>query len=178
MHSKSPSRGGVNLLVMAITAVFILLGSFASGMLSSWEPFLVLGMMLLLGLPHGATDHGLFLALQDGQRRGKKISFYLAYLAIIAAYGLIWWLSPVVAFFIFMLLSVYHFGQSNWVNLYYGHVILERGHYLLWGIGILLTPILLHAEEAITIVQAMTGAVVITPPSTTDVYYFIGVTGF
>ncbi|WP_026231962.1 Brp/Blh family beta-carotene 15,15'-dioxygenase [Neolewinella persica] len=163
---------------MAITAVFILLGSFASGMLSSWEPFLVLGMMLLLGLPHGATDHGLFLALQDGQRRGKKISFYLAYLAIIAAYGLIWWLSPVVAFFIFMLLSVYHFGQSNWVNLYYGHVILERGHYLLWGIGILLTPILLHAEEAITIVQAMTGAVVITPPSTTDVYYFIGVTGF
>ncbi|MFK8162526.1 MAG: Brp/Blh family beta-carotene 15,15'-dioxygenase [Lewinella sp.] len=162
---------------MAITAVFILLGSFASGLLSSWEPFLVLGMMLLLGLPHGATDHGLFLALQNGQSRGKKISFYFAYLAIIAAYGLIWWLSPVVAFFIFMLLSVYHFGQSNWVNLDYDNTIVEKGHYLLWGVGILLTPILLHAEEAITIVKSMTGTVVITAPSATSVYYFIGITG-
>jgi Brp/Blh family beta-carotene 15,15'-monooxygenase len=162
---------------MAVTAVFILLGSFASGLLSSWEPFLVLGMMLLLGLPHGATDHGLFLALQDGQLRGKKISFYLSYLAIIAIYGLIWWFSPVVAFLIFMLLSVYHFGQSNWVNLNYGNAILERAHYILWGTGILLTPILLHAEEAITIVKAMTGTVVITAPSTTDLYLFVGVTG-
>jgi Brp/Blh family beta-carotene 15,15'-monooxygenase len=162
---------------MAITAIFILLGSFASGIMSSWEPFLVLGLMLLLGLPHGATDHGLFLALQDGQFRGKKISFYLSYLAIIAVYGLIWWLSPVVAFLIFMLLSVYHFGQSNWVNLDYDNAILERAHYLLWGIGILLTPILLHAEEAITIVKAMTGTVVITAPSTTDIYLVIGMTG-
>jgi len=158
---------------MLITAAFIFLGSFASGMMATCEPFLVLGMMLLLGLPHGATDHGLFLALRKGKPSGKKISFYLAYIGIIAAYGLVWYLLPLLAFGIFMLLSVYHFGQSNWVNVKYKNGIISRSHYLLWGTGILLTPILLHSEEAIAIVATMTDTV-ISAPTHDSVLVFIG----
>lgn len=177
MQATASHKVGVNTLVMAITVIFILLGSFASGVLSQWEPFLVLGMMLLLGLPHGATDHGLFLALQSSRPTGKRINFYFAYLSVIAAYGLVWFVLPVVAFLLFMLLSVYHFGQSNWVNIDHGHGGYSRAHYLVWGAGILLTPILLHAGEAISIVGAMTGTTLASQPSTGAVHLFIAAMG-
>jgi Brp/Blh family beta-carotene 15,15'-monooxygenase len=178
MRIQSFDLGGAKSFVMVITAVFIFLGSFASGMLSLWEPFLVLGMMLLLGLPHGATDHGLFLALQKGHSGSKKISFYVVYLGVIAAYGLIWWFLPVIAFAIFMFLSVYHFGQSNWVNTNHESPVFGRLHYLMWGTGILLTPILLHAGEAIAIVKTMTDIQFITAPERSAVLLFIGIMAF
>lgn len=166
-------RDGVTIPVIAITVFFVLLGTFASAALGLWEPYLVLGMMLLLGLPHGATDHGLYLALRPNNKQLKKSSFYIAYLAVIAAYGLVWFLLPLLAFAIFMLLSVYHFGQSNWVTLKYGNGIVARMHYLIWGIGILLTPILLHAEEAIAIVTSMTNTQLLVVPSQQKVHIFI-----
>lgn len=157
------TAGRVSPSVMLITAIFIILGVFASGLVATCEPFLVLGLMLLIGLPHGATDHGLFLALhkEDGQKR--KINFYLTYLGIIALYGAVWFMLPTAAFIIFMLLSVYHFGQSNWVDLAYKSKRIASAHYLLWGAGILLTPILLHADEAIAIVATMTGTTLSAP---------------
>lgn len=68
-----------------------------------------------------------------------------------------------LAFGLFILLSVYHFGQSNWVSVRYREAWLARLHYLLWGAGVLLTPILLHAGEAINIVGAMTGVLLPAP---------------
>lgn len=163
MHSAKQPAGGVTAPVLLITLAFCFLGSFATGWLSTWEPFLVLGLMLLLGLPHGATDHGLFLALSGGRPPVKKVNFYVAYLLLIGSYGLVWWFFPIVAFSIFILLSIYHFGQSNWVGLNYGSGVGSRLHYLIWGAGILLTPILLHAGESIEIVNAMTGTSITDP---------------
>lgn len=167
-------HGGVSILVLVLTAGFVLLGNFASGILNQFEPFLVLGLMLLIGLPHGATDHGLFLALTNKHSLARKVNFYLLYAVVIGMYGLLWYLFPLVAFAIFILLSVYHFGQSNWADIAYGNGNLARFHYLLWGCGILLTPILLHVQEAAFIVEAMTGDLLV-PPSETALLKFIGV---
>ena len=119
--------------------------------MSRWEPLLVLGLMLLLGLPHGATDRGLFFSLRDRVSSFKSLNFYAAYLGIIGLYALVWYLVPVVAFLLFLILSIYHFGQSNWVKTAYRSVRTARLHYLLWGAGALLTPILLHSEQALAI---------------------------
>jgi len=160
MHSVTVRRGGVTTTVVLITVVFCLLGSVASGWLGYIEPFLVLGLMLVLGLPHGATDHGLFLALPQVQWKVKWNNFYLVYVLVLGAYGLLWLLMPLVAFGLFLLLSVYHFGQSNWADIQYPNVWLSRIHFVLWGAGILFTPILLHFGEAADIVAAMTGFLV------------------
>ncbi|MEM9524981.1 MAG: Brp/Blh family beta-carotene 15,15'-dioxygenase, partial [Bacteroidota bacterium] len=152
MHSVTTGRGGVSATVMAITVGFIIAGGMATSYLAVSEPFLVLGLMLIIGLPHGATDHGLFESLEEGKGLRKNFSFYFGYVLVLGAYGLMWYLFPLFAFGIFMLLSVYHFGQSNWVGVNYGKAWADRLHYLLWGAGILLTPILLHAEEAAMIV--------------------------
>lgn len=171
MHSMPQTKGGVPALVMLITGLFVLLGAFLPWLLRPIEPFLVLGMMVVLGLPHGATDHGLFQALR---MNGSKKRFYMFYGAVIGLYGLLWYALPLIAFLLFIALSVYHFGQSNWADIDYGKSVLARGHYLLWGAGVLLTPIVLHAEEAIRIVDAMTG---ITFPLPERQLFFIGVMG-
>ncbi|MEO0732771.1 MAG: Brp/Blh family beta-carotene 15,15'-dioxygenase [Bacteroidota bacterium] len=167
MHSVAKGRGGVSATVMAITVVFCLIGGVASNWLGQVEPFLVLGMMLILGLPHGATDHGLFESLPIGSLKEKGVSFYLAYVLILGVYGLLWMITPLLAFGIFLLLSVYHFGQSNWADVRYGSAWLARAHYVLWGAGVLLTPIFLYAGEAATIVTAMTGYSLSVPSALT-----------
>ncbi len=164
--------GGVPVTVLVITMGFTLLGGLASGLLQQYEPFLVLGLMLLIGLPHGATDHGLFLALFTGPPRDRPFSFYFLYALVIAGYGLLWYLFPLLAFVLFILLSVYHFGQSNWADVSYSHAGLARCHYVLWGSGILLVPILLHAREAALIVAEMTGSL-LPSPGTSSVLLFL-----
>lgn len=173
MQTAPVGTGGVTPFVLLLTAIFCILGSYASGILSTYEPFLVLGMMLLLGLPHGATDHGLFIALGKHKPLGKKTNFYLVYTLIIVAYGFVWYTLPLLAFIIFMMLSVYHFGQSNWVDLQHGSKLKARLHYVLWGAGILLTPILLHGGEAVAIVATMTDTV-ITLPERKTILWLIG----
>lgn len=165
MHAVPARTGGVSTVVLAITMGFALLGNFASALMSQCEPFLVLGLMLLIGLPHGATDHGLFLALTKERSFSKKVNFYLIYALVIGTYAALWYLLPLLAFIIFMLLSVYHFGQSNWADIDYGQQQLGRFHYLIWGTGILLTPILLYGQEAATIVADMTSTMLVVPSS-------------
>lgn len=145
----------VQYTVFVVTAVFCLLGALLPGVLAGAEGYLVLGFMLILGLPHGATDHSIFRAV-DGERASPKV-FYLMYFAVIAAYGLLWWVLPVVAFTVFLVLALYHFGQSNWTYVNYAKSHWAIAHYLLWGGGVLLTPILLHATEAQAIIVSMTG---------------------
>ncbi len=173
MHSVPHRHGGVSLYVLAITVGFALAGYFFPEFLGTWEPFLVLGMMLMLGLPHGATDHGLFDLLVKDKPENKGVSFYLAYLTVIGAYGLVWFFLPMVAFGIFIFMSVYHFGQSNWVDIKYGSASLARLHYVLWGMGILLTPIILHGAEASAIVATMTDYT-ISPPAQGVIQLIIG----
>ena len=141
---------------------FLFGGLLAPGWLSSAEPYLILGLMLLVGLPHGATDQRLFQSLHR-ERRRHSTAFYLSYVGIIAGYGLLWYLLPVVAFAIFIVLALYHFGQSNWAHVRYAQAGGRNLHYLLWGAGVLFTPILLHYGEAAGIVGSMTGGEIAVP---------------
>ena len=174
MQMSSGRSGGVSPAVLTITLVFLLLGQVASPLLASGEPFLVLGLMLLIGLPHGATDHGLFLALDRTGRPATAGTFYLGYAGVIGAYALLWWVFPVVAFGLFLLLSVYHFGQSNWADVAADHVALRVGQYLAWGSCVLLTPVLLYFQDSAIIVEAMTGTAFAAPARST-VLAIIGV---
>ncbi|MEM7573843.1 MAG: Brp/Blh family beta-carotene 15,15'-dioxygenase [Bacteroidota bacterium] len=114
-------------------------------------------MMLLLGLPHGATDYSLFKAMDKHNISRRKMVFYLMYGGLIGLYGLVWLLLPLCAFLLFLLLAIYHFGQSNWSYVSYRRTAWGSLHFMLWGAGVLFTPILLHGGEAAAIVAKMTG---------------------
>jgi Brp/Blh family beta-carotene 15,15'-monooxygenase len=108
---------------------------------------LLCGVMLCsVGVPHGANDH---LYRSDKSITGS-LHFIAIYLGAIFSFLALWWNLPVVAFILFFIISFHHFGQSNFEN--------NSASYLpswLWGIWILVFPVLLHWHEAIRIFEEM-----------------------
>ncbi len=139
------------LLATALAALF-------PGLLERAELPLATALILLLGIPHGATDHLIFLQLNKSFLGGKQLDrFYFLYLLLMVAYGFLWWLLPTIALGVFLLLSVYHFGQSNWNYAGFGNKTLERFTYLIWGAWVLLVPILWHYDDASVIISGLIG---------------------
>lgn len=133
-----------------------LLAVLASLLFPEWmdraEYPLALTLILLVGLPHGATDHLLFRQLVREQ--GKRVSmghFYLLYVGLVLLYGVLWMLLPWPALILFLLVSVYHFGQSNW------NYLAPRawGMALCWGAFVLFVPVIWHFEESREILETM-----------------------
>ena len=75
---------------------------------------LLLGIVLI-GLPHGALDHLVpaRIGLAWARRPLPLAGFLALYLAAVAAYGLLWWTAPAVAFVGFLVLTVWHWGQGD-----------------------------------------------------------------
>jgi Brp/Blh family beta-carotene 15,15'-monooxygenase len=112
-------------------------------------------IILLLGVPHGAVDHAIFKSLVtkiEGPQ--AMLRFYTVYLGSMVLYGLMWWFNPYVSLVAFLLLSAYHFGQSNW-NYVSLSKIGQIPVYFLQGAFVLGVPILWHFEDAKPIIQAV-----------------------
>lgn len=127
---------------------------------------MVCGVLLCtVGIPHGAND---YLYRPDKSVRGMVI-FLSIYIGTMALYALLWWLSPIVALLIFFIISFHHFGQSNFEN--------ESIFFLpslLWGIWIIIFPVMLHYDEAWQIFNQMLSlgslsAFIATPATTLEV---------
>jgi Brp/Blh family beta-carotene 15,15'-monooxygenase len=105
--------------------------------------------LLVVGIPHGAND----LLYRKSQNFRGAVVFLSLYLGSMAAYAFVWWLAPVVALAVFLVISVHHFGQSNFENSKKLHV-----PSLLWGAWLLLAPVLIHFEESMGIFADMTAS--------------------
>jgi Brp/Blh family beta-carotene 15,15'-monooxygenase len=124
-------------------------------------------LLLVIGIPHGAGDH--LIAAKIAQR--ENLTFHLRpfivyYLGIMLAYAALWFVSPLLAFVIFIAISVFHFGdmedvqpvESNktWINL---------GQTLCLGAGILSFILLSHWSEAFEIISSMQVKVPLSLPT-------------
>lgn len=145
---------------LARTLIPLALFSILAGALLPLHTFsqislVALVLVLLLGIPHGATDHILFQKLQQQHQLPIKTwQFYSLYLLLMGLYGLLWFWAPGWALLLFVGISAYHFGQSNWHYVSWP-ALGAFGVYLLWGSTILLIPILRHADESWPIIEAI-----------------------
>ncbi|MEL6124318.1 MAG: Brp/Blh family beta-carotene 15,15'-dioxygenase, partial [Bacteroidota bacterium] len=110
-------------------------------------------MVGVLGLPHGAIDHILFL----DESNISPLRFYGFYIGLILLYIGGWLLQPQVGLALFLILSAYHFGESQFSDFNLGKVLnpLLR---LSWGISVIsglvyynysdLAPLMGQATEA------------------------------
>lgn len=77
------------------------------------------GMMLLLvalfGIPHGAIDHVIYNHTKAQPDRGRQLlmRFFVPYLGLLLAMGAGWLLWADGMFWIFLLTAAFHFGQSQ-----------------------------------------------------------------
>lgn len=103
-------------------------------------------LLCTVGIPHGSNDH---LYRPDKSNFGM-LKFLGVYLGTMFLYLGLWWISPILALILFFVISFHHFGQSNFEN--------DAINYLpswLWGIWVLVFPVLLHWNEAVGIFGQM-----------------------
>ena len=112
--------------------------------------------MIVLGIPHGATDHIVFFFKKNTTSKKLPWTYFLKiYLGIMLAYALAWYFLPMICFIVFLLFSAYHFGQSQ---LYYFKIKKGRWSklispilYLSWGNVLLLSILGFNAKETLSI---------------------------
>ncbi|MCH7396874.1 Brp/Blh family beta-carotene 15,15'-dioxygenase [Belliella sp. DSM 107340] len=71
------------------------------------------GVILIIGIPHGAIDH---LLPQDKDATSSLMVFLVKYFSIMLIYLYTWYFFPKLSLLVFLTISAYHFGQTHFVN--------------------------------------------------------------
>ncbi len=110
--------------------------------------------IMLIGIPHGAIDHIIYL---EGKKEAGPVFFYSFYFGLMGIYILAWIWFPIMSFIAFLLLSAYHFGESQFSDIKtiprYFHPLIN----LIWGCSILSGLIFYNTEELILFSQTADG---------------------
>ncbi|MEL7003114.1 MAG: Brp/Blh family beta-carotene 15,15'-dioxygenase [Bacteroidota bacterium] len=128
-----------------LTTLLLLVGVILWDGLLNYTPQIFLVSIFLVGIPHGAVDHLIFFKKKKVPGR-SLLKFYSQYIGLIFIVGIVWYFFPGFSFLTFLVISAYHFGQSQ---LYYFRVKKWFGHvlYLVWGIFVLSSIILFNFAE-------------------------------
>ena len=93
-------------LILAISIIF-----FGSGETDSILLFLL--VMLSIGIPHGSVDHIIAFINPKARKFDSKLMFYITYLSLIVFNIILWVLFPFLGLFLFLVISCYHFGETQ-----------------------------------------------------------------
>jgi Brp/Blh family beta-carotene 15,15'-monooxygenase len=148
----------IQLLVQLFTLIIIMVSLSKSEWLVSSSLVIALVLILFIGIPHGANDHLLFFNLINkriDEKNNKSTLFFAIYIGLILLYAGCWYIFPTFSLGLFILISIYHFGQSN---LYISPIeskFVKLISIFLSGSFVLLTPILAHIETALPVIQTL-----------------------
>ena len=104
--------------------------------------------LVFLGIPHGGND---FFYRKEKNTAGS-IRFLSMYLGVMLLYLALWFVWPMLSLGLFLLISIHHFGQSNFnTNRIWS---LDS---VLWGSWLVGFPVLKHSQEVFGIFSTMLG---------------------
>jgi Brp/Blh family beta-carotene 15,15'-monooxygenase len=104
--------------------------------------------LVFLGIPHGGND---FFYRKEKNTAGS-IKFLIMYVGVMLLYLALWFVWPMLSLGLFLLISIHHFGQSNFnTNRIWS---LDS---LLWGSWLVGFPVLKHSEEVFGVFATMLG---------------------
>lgn len=141
-------------------------------------PILIL-VVITVGIPHGAIDHIITSTLYNlSYTFREQIYFYIYYLIMMLVMIGFWWLNPMLGFLLFMIISIYHFGEADLEYLSlpkYSKVLL----YFARGTMIIGLIIFGHPQYTSEIIQEITDFSLLNYPfianySTEIALFFIG----
>lgn len=151
------ARNHIFFPVIGISLAILLVG--ATGLAEI--PWLELGLfglvMISTGIPHGATDHLIYAKVQSDRSRPFSWKRFLGfYLLTMILYSLSWVFLPGISLSIFLLISAYHFGQSQVL-----YVKWEAGSWkkrilgVAWGSMILSALLFMHLAEVVELLSSI-----------------------
>ena len=103
--------------------------------------------IITVGIAHGSLDNILYGVKTS---KSNKI-FILIYILLILAFMGLWVISVGVAFVIFMMISAYHFGQSQFEEYKLTTPSLSKILYFCWGCVVLFMPLAFNKAELLLI---------------------------
>ena len=106
----------IQLMVQLFTMIIIMVSLIKHELFVSSSLVVALVLIVFIGIPHGANDHLLFFNLINksvDKNNKKSILFFASYIGLIILYVCCWYLFPTFSLGLFILISIYHFGQSN-----------------------------------------------------------------
>ena len=108
--------------------------------------------IFLTGIPHGAIDH--LVEKETAERLQKRFSlplFLAKYLLTMLFYGLAWFVAPSLSLLFFILISAWHFGETDIEHA--PPTVLWNAARFTFGCFILSWILLFHAEEVTPILE-------------------------
>ncbi|MFT5917211.1 MAG: Brp/Blh family beta-carotene 15,15'-monooxygenase [Bacteroidia bacterium] len=132
--------------LIVITALLLISGILPSFLVHAICVFLI----VTIGLMHGATDHILYTTSSESGFKTKiPKEFFIKYISILLVMGLVWLFLPKIALLSFLIVSGYHFGQTQLQYLEISEKsILKKVLYTIWGLLVLSFIILFNYEES------------------------------
>ncbi len=98
------------------------------------------------GIPHGALDHLVEKETASRERKPFNLLVFLAkYLATMLFYTVVWFFVPTASLFFFLLISAWHFGETDLENA--PNTPLWNAARFLFGVLVLSSLLLTHASE-------------------------------
>jgi Brp/Blh family beta-carotene 15,15'-monooxygenase len=97
----------------------------------------------VFGISHGAIDNHLY----GFKSKSENVRFIGIYVFAALCFGSFWWLSPDIAFISFLVISAYHFGQSQFVEYVKSNRIIDRIIFSCWGAWLLAAFIYTNQSE-------------------------------
>ena len=104
--------------------------------------------LVFLGIPHGGND---FFYRKEKNTAGS-IRFLSMYLGVMLLYLVLWFVWPMLSLGLFLLISIHHFGQSNFNT----NQIWSLDS-VLWGSWLVGFPVLKHSDEVFGVFATMLG---------------------
>ena len=129
--------------------LFILNFIFLKAANESISYIILLVLVTIFGLPHGALDTMLAKKFKIYFNRISFILFNFTYLTIGLLVFLFWNIFPILMLYLFLIISAYHFSEDWKANT----ILYER---LLLGFGIINLPLFFHSEEVNIIYENIT----------------------
>lgn len=113
------------------------------GMNASTQMVLCLPFIMFIGIPHGAIDNLLYLR----EKKLNNTQFIAIYLSVVLSNVLLWIFFPVFAYLLFLFISAYHFGQSQFAHYFEKTNGVKKLLAFSWGISLLSALVYFNIEE-------------------------------
>lgn len=122
--------------------IFFIASQFFPDLFLEYQTPAALLLIAFIGIPHGAVDHLLFLK----KTNRNKTYFYSFYIALLTLYGISWIYFPMISLSLFLILSAYHFGQSQFEK-YDVHALTKKIIGFIWGVIVLSGLVVFNFNE-------------------------------
>lgn len=156
-------------LTVLLCFILLIWQFFATALSQNVQIIVFVLLILLTGIPHGALDHLIQEAIYKKLNKTYHLSnFLLKYLLIMAIYALAWYLFSGLSLVIFLVISAWHFGETDLEKVPKG-ILIWSFTKLIYGFYILSFILLTHVDEVKPIVFKMVG----TQSNLTESWSFI-----